>query len=1691
MAIIISAIGDGVVESSANQIRFTVTLTEAAVDAVTINYRTLLGTASNADLFYTATSANNNGTVTFAPGETSKDVLIYTTNDALDERDEIIVLELYDPSEGTFEHGTATYRASGVVLDNDGAGSNLAFLVSDPVITEGDSGQKMAVFEVRLSQPAPSAFSATYTTINGTAVAGSDYVATSGTINFVPGQDVALVSVPIIGNTLSEASEVFSLAITVPNSPSIGTEGTVGTATILDEDTGSGPVISLSAGSAVVESSANQIRFVVTLSEAAVDAVTVNYRTLLGTASNADLFYTSTSANNNGTVTFAPGETSKDVLIYTTNDALDERDENIVLELYDPLGARLEGGLPVVRQSGVILDNDGAGSNLAFFVSDPVIVEGDSGQKMAVFEVRLSQPAPSAFSATYTTIDATAVAGSDYVATSGTVNFVPGQDVAFVSVPVIGNTLSEPSEVFSLAVTVPNSPSIGTDGAVGTATILDNDTGSGPVISLSTGSAALESSANQIRFVVTLSEAAVDAVTVNYATVLGTASNADLFYSSTSPNNNGTVTFAPGETSKDVLIYATGDALDERDESMFLVLSNPVNAVFAGGQPSLRAAGVIHDGDGAGLNVSLVATNASVSEGSANAQMQLLVELTRPATAPITFNVSTTNGTAAANADFQLVNTTVTFAAGQTVAAVKINILADRVSETNETFAVNFSLASGPFPAGVIPSAQVTIRPGPIVGDAGNNILNGGIYNDSIFGLDGNDQLNGLGGNDVLTGGNGADTLNGGVGADNMRGGAGNDVYVVDNAADIINESIAGSTGVDTVQSAISFSLANTARVFGAVENLTLLGAGNISGTGNALNNVITGNTGANVLNGGAGNDTLNGGAGNDTLNGGAGADNMRGGAGNDVYIVDNAADIINESIAGSNGVDTVQSAISFSLANTTRVFGAVENLSLLGAGNISGTGNALNNVITGNTGANVLNGGAGNDTLNGGGGADNMRGGAGNDVYVVDNAADIVNESIAGSNGLDTVRSAISFSLANTARVFGAVENLTLLGTGSLSGTGNALNNVLIGNTGANILNGGAGNDTLNGGGGADNMRGGAGNDVYVVDNASDVVNESIAGSNGVDTVQSAISFSLANTARVFGAVENLTLLGTGNLGGTGNGLSNVITGNTGANVLNGGAGNDRLNGGVGADNMRGGAGNDVYVVDNASDIVNESITGSTGVDTVQSAISFSLANTARVLGAVENLTLLGTGNISGTGNALNNVITGNTGANALNGGAGNDTLNGGAGNDTLNGGAGADNMRGGAGNDAYIVDNASDVVNESIAGSNGVDTVRSAISFSLANTARVLGAVENLTLLGTGNISGTGNALNNVITGNTGANVLNGGAGNDTLNGGGGADNMRGGAGNDVYVVDNASDIVNESIAGSTGVDTVQAAISFSLANTARVSGTVENLTLLGTGNIAGTGNALNNIITGNSGANTLNGGAGNDTLKGGVGNDTILGGGGADRLLGGRGNDSLNGNSGLDTVDYSEDFASGGTLGVIVNLLGNGSQAGLPADTARDGFGNTDTVTNIPNVIGTQFSDQIYGGNGVNTLSGGAGNDLLNGGLGNDVLIGGAGNDTFFFNSALGATNIDGIDDFVVVNDTIRLENAVFAALGVPGTLAAAAFHVGAAAADTSDRIIYNTATGAISYDTDGTGGTAAVQFATVSNGLSMTNADFFIV
>ncbi|MFN8935971.1 MAG: calcium-binding protein [Pseudomonadota bacterium] len=568
------------------------------------------------------------------------------------------------------------------------------------------------------------------------------------------------------------------------------------------------------------------------------------------------------------------------------------------------------------------------------------------------------------------------------------------------------------------------------------------------------------------------------------------------------------------------------------------------------------------------------------------------------------------------------------------------------------------------------------------LGTPGADSLVGSAQADSLSGGGGNDSLYGLGGADTLDGGDGDDLLEGGAGADRLVGGTGHDTYVVDDAADVVVE--APAAGVDTVQSWVTYALGAD------LENLTLLGSAAIDATGNALANSLTGNGADNLL------------------DGGAGADTMAGGAGNDTYVVDNVGDSLTE--AAGAGTDTVRSSVTWTLGPN------FEHLTLTGAAAINATGNSASNTLRGNAGANVLNGGSGADT---------MIGGAGDDTYVVDVATDVVTE-LAGQ-GVDTVQASIGYTLG------AELENLTLTGSGAISGTGNAANNVLTGNAAANVLVGGAGNDTLDGGGGADTLSGGTGDDIYVVDAAGDVVNE-LAGA-GTDLVRSAVSYTLG------AQVENLTLTGAAAINGTGNAAANVINGNAAANVLDGGAG---------ADTMAGGAGNDTYVVDNAGDMINEA--ASAGTDLVLSAITLTLGSN------LENLTLTGTAAISATGNALDNVLRGNAAANVLDGAAGSDT------------------MIGGAGNDTYVVDAAGDLITELL--NEGIDLVQSSITLTLGSN------VENLTLTGASAIGGTGNALDNVITGNGASNALGGGAGNDTLDGGAGNDTLAGGTGADSYV-------------------------------------------------------------------------------------------------------------------------------------------------------------------------------------------------------------------------------------------------------------------------------------------------------------------
>ena len=870
----------------------------------------------------------------------------------------------------------------------------------------------------------------------------------------------------------------------------------------------------------------------------------------------------------------------------------------------------------------------------------------------------------------------------------------------------------------------------------------------------------------------------------------------------------------------------------------------------------------------------------------------------------------------------------------------------------------------------------------------------------------------------VITGNTGDNTLDGGTGADTLIGGTGNDTYVVDNVGDIITENV--NEGTDTVQASINYTLGAN------LESLTLTGSNNLTGTGNTGDNVLTGNAGSSTLIGGTGNDTYliqnatttlteNASEGTDTvqtivsytlgtnlenltltgntaltgtgnslnnvITGNTAASTLAGGLGNDTYIVSSSDNVIVEN--ASEGIDTVQSSINYTLASN------VENLTLTGSDILNGTGNSQDNFLTGNGNINTLVGLDGNDTLDGGAGADFLYGGLGNDTYIVDNLGDVVVEN--ASEGTDTVQASVSYTLSSN------VENLTLTGTSGLSGTGNSFNNTLTGNSGDNLLDGGIGADTL---------VGGTGNDTYVVDNAGDVVTENA--SAGTDTVDTSINYTLGAN------VENLVLTGSSNLTGTGNTLDNILIGNTGTDALAGGTGNDTyilqntstavtenasagtdtlqigdsytlganlenliltgtgnfsgtgnssnnsitgntgdntLDGSTGADTLIGGFGNDTYIVDNARDVVSEN--SGEGIDTVQASVSYTLS------GYVENLTLTGTANINGTGSVDANYLLGNSGNNSLSGSAGDDTLDGGTGK--------TDTLVGGTGNDLYLVNSASTVLVEN--GSEGIDTVQSSISYTLANY------FENLTLTGTGNLSGTGTIDNNLITGNSGNNVLTGLAGNDTIDGGAGADTLIGGTGDDVYLVDNAGDLITEN--ANEGIDSVQSSISYVL------GANIEKLTLTNTAAINASGNAGNNLLIGNGSNNSLNGGLGSDTMRGGFGNDTYVVDSAGDVVIEGA-------NSGLDTVESSVNYS----------LDSNLENLSLTGTSAIYGTGNS--------------NDNWIVGNGANNiLTGYAGNDTLDSGSGVDTLVGGSGNDVYIVNSS---------DDIVVENsgeglDTIQ--------------------------------------------------------------------------
>jgi hypothetical protein len=634
---------------------FTVSLSKASAKTVTVNYATTDGSATTADADYVTAA----GTVTFAPGVTSQQVTVNVNGDTKFESDETFTVNLSAPTNATIADG----QGVGTIVNDDGAPS---LSINDVSVTEGNAPATVtATFTVTLSAASGQTTTVNYTTSDGSATAPADYVAASGTLTFLPGETTKQIDVTVNGDALDEPDETFFVNLSGATNAAIG-DGQ-GQGTILDDD--AAPTISINDVT-VTEGNAGTTPaiFTVALSGASGQTVTVNYATADGTATAGGDYVAAT-----GTVTFLPGETSKDITVQVNGDATDEPNETFFVNLSGAVNATISDA----QGQGTIVDDDEAPT---LSINDVTVTEGNAGTVNAVFTVTLSAASGKTVTVDFNTADGSATtADADYLAAAGTLTFLPGATSQQVTVQVNGDTKFEPDEDFSVNLSNPVNATIA-DGQ-GTGTILNDD--AQPAISINdVTNAEGNVGTTPFTFTVSLSNTSSQTVTVNYATADGTATVADGDYVATS----GVLTFAPGQVQQTVTVLVNGDTKFESDETFTVNLSAPTNATIADGVGQ----GTITNDD---TQPTIAINDVSANEGNAGpTPFTFTVSLSNPSSQTVTVNYATADGTAmVADADYVAATGTVTFAPGATSEQVTVTVTGDTKFEPDETFTVNLT----------------------------------------------------------------------------------------------------------------------------------------------------------------------------------------------------------------------------------------------------------------------------------------------------------------------------------------------------------------------------------------------------------------------------------------------------------------------------------------------------------------------------------------------------------------------------------------------------------------------------------------------------------------------------------------------------------------------------------------------------------------------------------------------------------------------------------------------------------------------------------------------------------------------------------------------------------------------------------------------------------------------------------------
>jgi chitinase len=436
--------------------------------------------------------------------------------------------------------------------------------IADAALVEGDAGQQTLAFKVTWTGPKGGApVSVSYATADGTATAGSDYTAKSGSLSLPAGCRCGTISVPILGDTTSEGTETFSIDLASPANSVIGDGHAVGT--IFDnEGDPTFVVLDASAGEA-----AGTMSFDVWMTHASVNTQTVTYTTSDGTALAGSDYTTATN-----TLTVTPGTTTNSVVVPILNDATNEADEAFTMNLS-------AGSLTIsdAQATGTIVDDD---PEPTVSVSDATVAENAGPLS---FTISLSALSGQEVDVDYTTTDAAAVAGSDYTAATGTAVIPAGQSSVQIDVPVIDEATYEADEGLTLDLSSPNNAS--TLDAQGAGTITNDD----PVPAATIADAGVvegNTGTTPATFVVTLDRATEVGATIDWSTADGSATGGSDYVAA-----SGTLTFAPGVLTQDVSIDVTGDSAKELNETFTVTLSNASGATIAGA----TATGTITDDD--------------------------------------------------------------------------------------------------------------------------------------------------------------------------------------------------------------------------------------------------------------------------------------------------------------------------------------------------------------------------------------------------------------------------------------------------------------------------------------------------------------------------------------------------------------------------------------------------------------------------------------------------------------------------------------------------------------------------------------------------------------------------------------------------------------------------------------------------------------------------------------------------------------------------------------------------------------------------------------------------------------------------------------------------------------------------------------------------------------------------------------